>query len=380
MGEQMPMGTLRSFVESVWETDPKLLETEEDKKTDTVETASRHSATAHLSHVDPTIKDTFSGNPYWIKPDDRAGLQELRRITTGPLKGTKNEKNWPLKNGGRRTDFYEFYWADLMQGTTWQHLSSWVSGLLLRSPRQVPWDVFPVWLVLWAVTAFVAFYAVSGVREGFQFSPSESFAKWLAVLAVILVFAFVYSKRTLIAEMATSGRAWLTAAFVAGAVLLTFNQLSPLLKWSVGFAALPVVLGYLLNAALKNYFGDVARYVRATPANVERRNAVRERGLALLRGLHESGDYDRIVVVSHSLGTIIAYDLINILWSQLGPSTKNQEAAKAASSALLKMDEWLSDVADGKEVFAQGPFREMQREISAQLSGVAFVKREDGST
>ena len=53
---------------------------------------------------------------------------------------------------------------------------------------------------------------------------------------------------------------------------------------------------------------------------------MRERGLALLRALHKRDpkttipDYERIVVVGHSLGTIIGYDLIQIYWEQAGPT------------------------------------------------------------
>jgi hypothetical protein len=63
-------------------------------------------------------------------------------------------------------------------------------------------------------------------------------------------------------------------------------------------------------------FGRVVRYTRADPDNIAARAAVRERGLALLKALHKSEDYDRIIVVGHSLGTILAYDLVSYFWAQ----------------------------------------------------------------
>ncbi len=74
------------------------------------------------------------------------------------------------------------------------------------------------------------------------------------------------------------------------------------------------------------------RYVRAVPDTIAARKAIRERGLALLTQLHESGRYRRIVFAAHSLGAIIAYDLICEFWAQKGPSPENppgEETLKA---------------------------------------------------
>jgi len=63
------------------------------------------------------------------------------------------------------------------------------------------------------------------------------------------------------------------------------------------------------------YAGRVVRYTRATPENIAARKDIRERGLALLDSLHEA-EYERIIVVGHSLGSILGYDLIQLLLGQ----------------------------------------------------------------
>jgi hypothetical protein len=219
MGEQRPMSTLRDFVEAVWA-------------------------------QDPSINDT-AGHPnaaqYWITPDDRTGSHELRRVVTPYVKGI-------------RSDFYEFYWADLTQGTTRGRLYAWIRELLCRKRSEIPNDARR----LYRATAVVA--------------------ALFALLAVLVAVSALFSPSIAIAVALAAGLA----------------------SWVLDQFALP-------------YFGDVASYVQATPATVAGRKAVRERGLHLLRRLSNDPDYDRIVLVGHSLGSIIAYDLLQILWDERRP-------------------------------------------------------------
>lgn len=96
MGEQVPMGTLRSFVESMWVRDDGII-------------ARRP--------WDPK-KD---GNPVWWKPDVRTGSPELSRITT------RAGRQAGETAAGPRTDFYELYWADLTEGNTLAQFRDWFS-------------------------------------------------------------------------------------------------------------------------------------------------------------------------------------------------------------------------------------------------------------
>lgn len=211
--------------------------------------------------VDPNKPDPNSGvtprpevrNAAWSKPDPRNRSYELRVVTTemGPH---------------RRTDFFEFYWAHLITDTTWAQVRAWILELMLRNPRRdVPRGVLPVWILLWliALGGGVAFlFTLRPTLDGVQGS-------WPAAIAVALGTA--------------------------------------ILGWLMGFLA--------------SYFGDVARYVKAKPPNVARRQEIRENGVQLLETLmgrradgtfapEDERDYDRIVVVAHSLGTIVAYDIL----------------------------------------------------------------------
>jgi hypothetical protein len=190
----------------------------------------------------------------WSKPDDRTGSLELRRITT---RETIPDKEFPE---GVRTDFYELYWADLTAGSTWDQFTAWVCGLLFR--RRVPRDVYLAWLLLWFLTLVVAAVAIIGIL------PASVWSRW-----------------PLVAD----------------------------LQW--GFVALAAAAATGLHKVVAKTFGRVVRYTQATPDNIAARAAVRERGLELLRALHKF-NYQRIVIVSHSLGTILAHDLLSYFWAE----------------------------------------------------------------
>src|SRR6187549_3037992 len=87
IGEQVPMDTLRGFVRAVWSTDE-------------------------------SVRNPYVPDEVWSKPDNASKNYELRRLTTAEGKS------------GKRTDFFEFYWADLMEGTEVEHVRAWLKLLL----------------------------------------------------------------------------------------------------------------------------------------------------------------------------------------------------------------------------------------------------------
>ncbi|MBS0124708.1 hypothetical protein [Thetidibacter halocola] len=227
MGEQIPMQTLNSFVRSVWTTDTALV---------------------NPGKPDPNTGGRRKGNVSWAKPDPRNNSTELRRITT--------ERD----EAGNYTDFYEYYWAHLMHGTTWEHVQTWIKDLLLRNPStRVPGRVFHAWVVLWIIALVVVGLTLWGL-----WPKAEAPKPWLAWLSAL------------------GGMA--VAAFVSDVLI--------------------------------KRFGDVARYVKALPPNVARRQEIRQTGVDLLDRLIKSGEYDRIVVVAHSLGSIVAYDILAMLFAR----------------------------------------------------------------
>jgi hypothetical protein len=107
-----------------------------------------------------------------------------------------------------------------------------------------------------------------------------------------------------------------------------------------------VVLTSLLSGFLLRGLGDAARYLTSSPDNVQESEQIRSDAVALLSALHEATDgdssapqYERIVVVGHSLGSVIAYDAIRHLWARttrsIGfPAIADQGAESAAVVAV----------------------------------------------
>lgn len=226
IGEQRPMDTLRGFVDAVWSSDAKV----------------------HHEHVEARL---------WSKPDHVSRSFELRRLTT-----SKNAE-------GVRTDFYEFYWAHLMQGTEYGHLFSWARNLLWRRPGSVPRHLRSVyWLLIAAIVV----------------------AATLGLYAVVTV--------------ASDGQ----------------GVLSPWLSTLVSIAILPIV-----GVVLKNVVGDAARYLHVAPENIQSRHEIRQAGVELLNSL-AGGEYDRVIVVGHSLGSVIGYDILYHAWARVHAKKLNDAA------------------------------------------------------
>jgi hypothetical protein len=211
IGEERPMDTLRSFVRGV----------------------------------------AGAGYQFLGKPDRVSDSVELYRLSA------HEQSDIP------RTDFYEFYWAHLMEGTTWAHVTAWLRVLMVRSPSHVPVRLQGYWWSLWVALGVAA-------AAAWIFFPGSTAAISLGLLGW--------------------AGAWLLRA-VAG----TFGL---------------------------HYVGDAARYLSPAPGNIRVRHAIRTEALNLLRGLHENPHhptqhYDRIVVVGHSLGSVIAYDALRYLWQEV---------------------------------------------------------------
>ena len=231
VGEQVPMDTLRSFVDAVWKTDTSLRR--------------------------PNVPATV-----WSKPDAISGDFELRRLTTATNLDRKC------------TDFFEFYWAHMMEATTFSHIAAWLKVLLLRSPNRVPDQLRPVW--------------------------------WILVLLAIGI-----------------------AAAAAG------YKLGILAPW---WGVAGVVLWFLTSGALINIAGDAARYLHVAPPNIKIRREIREAGIELLHKLHTCGEYDRIIVVGHSLGSVIGYDILTHLWPRYHKSHVQFANEGAPTTALATIE------------------------------------------
>jgi hypothetical protein len=208
------------------------------------------------------------------------------------------------------TDFYEYYWAHHMEGTKLRHLWPWVRAVLLRLPANVPRQLRVLWL-----------------------------ASWLFVLAAIVSLV-----TWRIAPNAVSKTSW--AALVLGVL----------------FAG--------VQAVAIRWLGDAARYLSPLPANIAIRHTIRSEGLALLKQLHESGRYDRIVVVGHSLGSVIGYDILTIYWSQV--NDRHRKPDRAPQPSLQQVEELGRRLAAASTVAEVEAFQDAQRALWLEQRGLGI--------
>jgi hypothetical protein len=159
-----------------------------------------------------------------------------------------------------QTELYEFYWAHVIRDTTLQQVLAWIRALLLR--RGVPRAIRPAWFAIWAIVLVVLGGLLARIAGLWQPPPA------LAAGGIVVV-------------------------------LLT-------LAWRLVGSRLAV-----------GFVGDAARYLRPEPANIAHRQEIREAGVELVERLHGSGRYDRIVLVGHSLGSAIAYDVLTHSWIRM---------------------------------------------------------------
>lgn len=133
---------------------------------------------------------------------------------------------------------------------------------------------------------------------------------------------------------------------------------------------------------LQNVMADSARYFSNDPRNVAQRDKIRSEGVALLRDLHESGLYDRIVVVAHSLGSAVSYGMLDHYWGEVHAKLSLSSSGEApvlkqvtaAAKSLLELWDGLDEKARARAMaypaFRQrlAAYRLAQREYSRALA------------
>ncbi len=255
----------------------------------------------------------------WSKPDIVGGTRELRRITTR------------ADADGVRTDFFELYWAHLVRDTQLSSVVWWLRHLLLRGPSRVPGNV-----------------------------------RWRWVLGLIAIALLV---------LAAAAMLWSALA------LVNPRQFAGQLPFVVPLAAglgLAGGLWFIRHRVLIEVVGDAARYLTPSPENISARSDIRELGLKVIKAFHEGGEYERIVVVGHSLGSVIGYDILGFYWADicksLVHSTPDERKALIGiqrSAATLHDLDVATDQSDSAEVRAH---RVEQRRYAATLAGMANPK------
>ena len=183
-----------------------------------------------------------------------------------------------------RTHFFEYYWAYQVEGTTIRQIWAWIKTLLFRKPQSVPKRLRVVWILSWIFLIAAVAGTVLGIGEKFnqfssQFPPP--------------VFSGI---------------------------------------GAVGALAFSLIQGFVFY-----FVGDVARYLTPLPSNIKLRQAIRAEGIALLKRIHEEGEYERVILVGHSLGSMIAYDLLKYLWQEYQEEYTLPQ--KSDQETLVKLEE-----------------------------------------
>jgi len=229
----------------------------------------------------------FAFGSYHSKPDTISNSYEMRRIKIrrAPVSQTcpfGTNQDWP------ESDFYEYYWAHQMYGTRLTHITSWLQRTMFSGARA----------------------AFNGTLRDPAYHPRLKgllLLAWLVAIAVVAGVALLAIYRP--------GVAAVTGASALGALALWKTFVAPLLR-----------------SVLTDVVGDAARYLDVSPQNVARRYDILRGGIDMLRKLHEQHDesdepeekdrrilyrYSRIVLVGHSLGSLIAYDILRHYWMEV---------------------------------------------------------------
>lgn len=224
---------------------------------------------------------------YYSRPAAITRSYEARRYIAFELRG-----NPPPQ---RHTDVFEYHWSYLMTGNRLGDVWATTLRVMLRRPSAVPSPLYGAWRLVWILAGILALLVV-GTGAAFW----HWHLHWPA----------------------------LVTALASGGILAA----------GVRFAVTHV------GVAIAASFVDVTRYLDTSPRSYEARRAIRGGLVDLLRALHD--DYDRVVVVAHSLGGYIAYDALTSLWGEFHtqralPPTDGEsalaslEALEQAAASLL---------------------------------------------
>jgi len=385
MGLQRPLETVRGIVDAVWIDEPA----------------------------------SASGKRIWSHPDRRGTDIDLRVFSTSTV---------PDSDPPRRVEFYELYWAHLMSETRALAVLLWLFELARKGPRLKP-SIRAVWwgaaiflellifsVSLIAVKAIQWFTETSDSPDKILVAPmvmflilgvaglivSANYGAWklagasaaLAMGLAILIWLAVavdpqYTAATAkqflplwVAAVATyflMGYWGVLALIVTYGLSFLFEFLLRMLgrspewmPWTLesqwcAVAAWIIVATYLvINAAfLQPYLGDAARYFRDAPSNVAVRRAIRREAVEMLETLHLSGQYDRIVIVAHSLGTVVAYDMLRAYFGRISRDlpTSGKELGAHEDERFRELLEEVDSMRPASVAAAPEMLREKAREI-----------------
>lgn len=208
-----------------------------------------------------------------------------------------------------RLGFYLIPWLVLPMAAVWfaRRWSGWGwLRLLLRWPARISW-VLALLMTIW-----------TGIMVAYQ---------WLASLPQVHACAIAHAHwveeglRSIVVGTRAAHLSGL-CSFLFGSVARSSSAspsylLAPKLIWVLVVA---LVLAYAVRWFLREFVGDVAAYVSSYSVSKfdELRNDIQKACLDVMRPVYEQRssagfEYEHIVVVGHSLGSVISYDTLNAL-------------------------------------------------------------------
>ncbi len=232
-----------------------------------------------------------------------------------------------------------------------------VAALWSRAFKLAAWSFG---LALGAVLLFV----LVAYNQDFVEQLTRLFLPMMVAAIVIKILMDWWGLAGFAIVIVLSGAAWALAA-------LCFDIPPNQEPWSVtsywsSMAACYFIAVYLALYAtfLQPYLGDAARYFRNSPANVGVRREIRRQAVHTLESLHLSGSYDRIVILAHSLGTVVAYDMLRAYYSRINGALPD--------ASLLGPD---LDAAD-RGLLDRTAARKMGRDLIARLASIAATAKQ----
>jgi hypothetical protein len=289
MGNQRPLETLRGIVKAIWTTDHGLGGADP-----------KH--WVHIKRVESRRERSDADLPV---------------ITTSGMTIT-----------GRQIDFHEFYWAHVMAETRLAAVLIWLFEFVRKGAAPMRRDIRLFWFL--AVPYLIATVVAVAVLLG-------EVARWLlggdpVDLGVALIVPWVLALVFVFIAMGIRGVLVLVFLF---AIDFAISQTSnPGAEWTllgrlghdastIAAIAIVAIFAAIGTVFLTSVFGDAARYYRNSPANIRARREIRGTGRDMLDALNRDQRYDRVIIVAHSLGSTIAYDILRTYWAEACRTFKN---------------------------------------------------------
>jgi len=194
------------------------------------------------------------------------------------------------------------------------------------------------------------------VSNGAQSMPEGTFLLELDKLYAVIIF---FSALTLLTNIAFSflpskysfGRLPVFGVFAVALFIwaygldgesMVLNNIY--LIWAFALIILIAILAGIGWTVTKSFLvpimADTARYLGRHPKDVALSRRVRADGVQMLEALHASGRYDRVVIVAHSLGSIVGLDIVSRFWARraerMTPLQKSTYQAAIADVAAIQ--------------------------------------------